>query len=197
MSRNPGRGIGWCRRCGIRRSEPAERARPPPWRPSPRGPAAQSPTEDGAERFRRAPRSSNCARRPGRLDPIVGRRRIVVPLARLRPIGRRRDITDVLHDDSVRIPNWERIFRHVLAESDDCRFEPRVILGSNVQVSRRRRHHHALEHGNDLRGLRPSPQKLIGLRSRISADRAWCTRLPPRSWDIRSNVCDSARQIAC
>src|SRR5215510_7532607 len=85
----------------------------------------------GCRAFRSYQQRSNRSRRPSRFDPIVRRRRIIVALPRLWPIGRRRHVTNVLHDDSVRIPDWKWIFRHVLAESDDGRLESRMVLGPN------------------------------------------------------------------
>src|ERR1700730_8897319 len=95
---------------------------------------------------------------PGGFDPIVRRGRIIVDFAWLLPIGTRRHVANSLHDVSVSVPDWELVFRHVLAESNDRGLEPRVILRPNVEIARRRRHHHALQHGHDLPGFRPSAQ---------------------------------------
>src|SRR5262249_12794603 len=59
---------------------------------------------------------SSAGLRPGGLDPVGGRGRFVVAVAGLRPVRGRGDVADRDGDDLLRIPDRERIVRHVLAE---------------------------------------------------------------------------------
>src|SRR5262249_38936532 len=56
---------------------------------------------------------------PSLLDPVGGRRRLVVAVAGLGPVRRRGDVADRNGDDPVRVPGRERILRIVLAEPGD------------------------------------------------------------------------------
>src|SRR3954468_18189320 len=76
--------------------------------------------------------------RPGGLDPVGGRRRLVVAVAGLRPIGRRRDVADRDGDDAGRVPNREGILRHVLAEAGDRVLVALVIVRPDIDVAGRR-----------------------------------------------------------
>src|SRR6185312_9766639 len=67
----------------------------------------------------RATAGSGLRLRPGLLDPVGRGGRLVVAVAGLGPMGRRRDVADGDRDDPIRVPDRERIFRNVLAEAGD------------------------------------------------------------------------------
>src|SRR5713226_8766190 len=75
--------------------------------------------------------------RPGLLDPVGRCGRLVVALAGLRPVRRRRDVADRNGDDPVGVPGRERIFRIVLAEPGDRVLVALVIVGPDVEIARR------------------------------------------------------------
>src|SRR5215470_15889762 len=57
--------------------------------------------------------------RPRGLDPVCRSGRLVMAVARLRPIRWRGDVADRDCDDPVRIPDRERIVRQILTEAGD------------------------------------------------------------------------------
>src|SRR6516225_7968091 len=82
-----------------------------------------SPYDIAPERFGRDAFSYNRRRclarrfRPGGLDPVRRGGRLVVTVARLRPVRRRGDVADRDGDDPIGIPNRELILRQVLGKT--------------------------------------------------------------------------------
>src|SRR5712691_10881308 len=73
--------------------------------------------------------------RPGLLDPVGRRGRLVVALAGLRPVCRRRDVADRNGDDPVGVPGRERVFRIVLAEPGDRVLVALVVVRPDVEIA--------------------------------------------------------------
>src|SRR5499427_35196 len=99
---------------------------------------------------------------PSLLDPVGGGGRLVVPFAGLRPIPRRRDVADRNGNDPVGIPARERIVGEVLAESGHRVLIALVVVGTDVDVARRRIHAEAFELADDCLVLRPAGGELVG-----------------------------------
>src|SRR6516162_11703425 len=99
---------------------------------------------------------------PSLLDPIGRGRRLVVPFAGLRPIPRRGDVANRNGDDPAGVPGRERVIRQVLAESGDRVLVPLVVIGPDVDITRRGIHAEALELADDRLVLRPAAGELVG-----------------------------------
>src|ERR1700680_4213746 len=99
--------------------------------------------------------------RPGGLDPVRRRGRLVVGRAWLRPTERRRDVPDRNGDDPVRIPAGELILWKVLAEPGD-RVLVGLVVGPHVEIARWGIHPEALELAYDRLVLRPPASQLVG-----------------------------------
>jgi len=95
--------------------------------------------------------------------PPVGRSgRLVVAMAGLGPIPRRRDVADRDRDDPIGIPGHERILRIALAEPGDRVLVALVIVGPDVEITRRGVEPEALELADDRLVVRPAAGQLGG-----------------------------------
>src|SRR5215813_13945643 len=75
--------------------------------------------------------------RPSLLDPIVSRRWIVMSVAGLGPVRRRRDVANRNSDHPCRVEDLERIGIHVLAEPGDGVVIALVVIGADVEIPAR------------------------------------------------------------
>src|ERR1700746_7298 len=99
--------------------------------------------------------------RPGGLDPVRRRGRLVVGRAGLRPAERCGDVPDRNGDDPGRIPARELIIGKVLAEPGD-RVLVGLVVGPHVEIARWRIYAEALELANDRFVLGPAAGQLVG-----------------------------------
>src|SRR5262245_26491713 len=99
--------------------------------------------------------------RPRGLDPVRRRRRLVMAMARLRPIRRCGDVADRDCDDPVGIPDRERIVRQALAEAGDSVLVALVVVWPDVDIARRRIHAQAFELADDRFLLGPAADQLV------------------------------------
>src|SRR3954468_20614880 len=76
-------------------------------------------------------------RRPGLIDPGIGRGRLA-----LGPARRRRDVPDRDGDDPGRVEDRERVLRHVLAEARDRVLVALVVVRADVDVPAGAGEHH-------------------------------------------------------
>src|SRR5260370_28213334 len=104
--------------------------------------------------------------RPSSCEPIISGRRIVVTIARLRPVRRRRDISDRNCDHPIWIQDLERVFGHVLAEARHRVLVALVIIRTDIEITGRRLEIHAFKLADDRISLRPAPCKLVRLLDR-------------------------------
>src|SRR5215510_4772808 len=105
-------------------------------------------------------RSAHCLR-PSLLDPVGRRGRLVMAMARLRPIGRSGDVTNRDGDDPILIPGHERIFRIVLGEPGDRVLVTLVVVRPDVQITRRCIEPETLELADDHLVIGPTADQLV------------------------------------
>src|SRR6266446_5308475 len=122
-------------------------------------PAPGRPGAGVSSAYARRLGSHGCLR-PGGLDPVRSRGRLVVGSARLWPAERRRDVADRNRDDPVRIPGGELVLRQVLAEPGH-RVLVGLVVGPHVEIARRGIHAESLELADDRLVLGPPAGKLV------------------------------------
>src|SRR6266436_7118049 len=99
--------------------------------------------------------------RPGGLDPVRSRGRLVMGRTRLWPAERCRDVADRNGDDPIRIPAGKLVLWKVLAEPGD-RVLVGLVVGPHVEIARRGIHAEALELADDRLVLGPPANQLVG-----------------------------------